>query len=42
MVTEILLTEEVQDLATRVPAILRSLDAIHVASALVIVRRSIL
>lgn len=36
MVTEILLTEEVRDLATRVPATLRSLDAIHVASALVI------
>ncbi|MFE5029580.1 PIN domain-containing protein [Streptomyces sp. NPDC056656] len=36
MVTEILLTEEVRDLATRVPAALRSLDAIHVASALVI------
>jgi predicted nucleic acid-binding protein len=36
MVTEILLTEEVQDLATRVPATLRSLDAIHVASALAI------
>jgi predicted nucleic acid-binding protein len=35
-VTEILLTEEVRDLATRVPASLRSLDAIHVASALVI------
>ena len=36
MVTEILLTEEVRDLATRVTATLRSLDAIHVASALVI------
>ncbi|MGY1501877.1 PIN domain-containing protein [Streptomyces sp. QTS52] len=36
MVTEILLTEEVRDLATRVPATLRSLDAIQVASALVI------
>ncbi|MEV0125484.1 PIN domain-containing protein [Streptomyces sp. NPDC050703] len=36
MVTEILLTEEVRDLATRVPATLRSLDALHVASALVI------
>ncbi|MEV8228232.1 PIN domain-containing protein [Streptomyces sp. NPDC079167] len=35
-VTEILLTEEVRDLATRVPASLRSLDAIHVASALAI------
>lgn len=34
MVTEILLTEEVRDLATRVPTSLRSLDAIHVASAL--------
>ncbi|MEV7108594.1 type II toxin-antitoxin system VapC family toxin [Streptomyces atroolivaceus] len=36
MITEILLTEEVRDLATRVPASLRSLDAIHVASALAI------
>ncbi|WP_225100851.1 PIN domain-containing protein [Streptomyces sp. CoH27] len=36
MVTEILLTEEVRDLATRVPSALRSLDAIHVASALAI------
>lgn len=36
MVTEILLTEEVRDLATRVSGALRSLDAIHVASALVI------
>lgn len=36
MVTEILLTEEVRDLATRVPSTLRSLDAIHVASALII------
>ncbi|MFE9727684.1 type II toxin-antitoxin system VapC family toxin [Streptomyces sp. NPDC005794] len=36
MVTEILLTEEVRDLAARVPASLRSLDAIHVASALAI------
>lgn len=34
LVTEILLTEEVRDLATRVPGSLRSLDAIHVASAL--------
>ncbi|WP_228390641.1 type II toxin-antitoxin system VapC family toxin [Streptomyces smaragdinus] len=34
MVTEILLTEEVRDLAARVPAMLRSLDAIHLASAL--------
>ncbi|GAA0903276.1 type II toxin-antitoxin system VapC family toxin [Streptomyces thermoalcalitolerans] len=34
MVTEVLLTEEVRDLATRVPPTLRSLDAIHVASAL--------
>ncbi|MGP2440662.1 type II toxin-antitoxin system VapC family toxin [Streptomyces sp. JW3] len=36
MVTEILLTAEVRDLSTRVPANLRSLDAVHVASALVI------
>ncbi|WP_406424849.1 PIN domain-containing protein [Streptomyces sp. NBC_00873] len=36
MVTEILLTEEVRDLATRVSGALRPLDAIHVASALVI------
>jgi uncharacterized protein len=36
MVTEILLTEEVRDLATRVSGSLRSLDALHVASALVI------
>jgi predicted nucleic acid-binding protein len=36
MITEILLTEEVRDLATRVPSALRSLDAIHVASALII------
>jgi uncharacterized protein len=36
MVTEILLTEEVRDLATRVPTTLGSLDTIHVASALVI------
>ncbi|MFH8476165.1 type II toxin-antitoxin system VapC family toxin [Streptomyces sp. NPDC018000] len=35
-VTEILLTEEVRDLATRVSRALRPLDAIHVASALVI------
>lgn len=38
MVTEILLTEEVRDLATRVPAAIRflgSLGAIRVASALV-------
>ncbi|WP_229834393.1 PIN domain-containing protein [Streptomyces xantholiticus] len=35
MVTEILLTEEVKNLATRVPASLRFLDAIHVASALI-------
>ncbi|MCX4583075.1 PIN domain-containing protein [Streptomyces sp. NBC_01481] len=36
MVTEILLTEDVRNLATRVSASLRSLDAIHVASALAI------
>lgn len=36
MVTEILLTEEVRDLATRVSGALRSLDALHVASALVV------
>ncbi|MFF3766574.1 PIN domain-containing protein [Streptomyces sp. NPDC001922] len=36
MVTEILLTEEVRNLAARVPGSLRSLDAIHVASALTV------
>lgn len=36
LVTEILLTEEVRDLATRVSGALRSLDAIHVASALTV------
>lgn len=36
LVTEILLTEDVRNLATRVSASLRSLDAIHVASALTI------
>lgn len=34
LVTEILLTQEVRDLATRVSGALRSLDAVHVASAL--------
>lgn len=36
VVTEILLTEEVRNLATRMPGSLRSLDAVHVASALTI------
>ncbi|MFJ4008110.1 type II toxin-antitoxin system VapC family toxin [Streptomyces sp. NPDC090023] len=36
LVTEILLTEEVRDLAARLPGPLRALDAIHVASALTI------
>lgn len=36
MVTEILLTEDVRNLATGVPASLRSLDAVHVASALTV------
>ncbi|MGR8011334.1 PIN domain-containing protein [Streptomyces hypolithicus] len=35
-VTEILLTEEVRDLATRVSGGLCTLDAVHVASALVL------
>ncbi len=34
--TEILLTEEVRDTAARLPAALRTLDAIHAASALVL------
>ncbi|MFG2403241.1 hypothetical protein ACGFR8_02690 [Streptomyces brevispora] len=36
MVTEILLTEEARDLAIRTSGSLRSLDALHVAGALVI------
>jgi predicted nucleic acid-binding protein len=36
--TEVLVTDEVRDVATRVPSGVRSLDAVHIASALVVGR----
>ena len=36
--TEVLVTDEVRDVATRVPSGVRTLDAVHIASALVVGR----